>query len=497
LREMGSRVVEKSVIGVVDYDPDQSKIASTQCSISAPVNADIRRGTFVRIGEGTSYFIAQVIGGPYFSDIKGVSSKARYMAELSSYIEDGIERAQLSRPAPGTVVAPAESAEVQRLLGVSGDIHLGSLATERRFAVTLNVPTISRHLGIFGTTGSGKSNTIQVLMEETVNQGFAVLVFDIEGEYVEMDKPTDMLAEQLATFEMKPAGVKDLKVYVPNPASTKREDASRFGIKFTDVEKAVFSEVAELNRIEYLYFKDIIDKILAVIPESETIKLSTIIDRLARRLRAQVDNPTLPPIVAEAHTTLFSKLNLITDMNIIDVEAPSMKMEEVFKAGRLSVVDFSDTSDYVRNIVIAELLREVWRYKIAHPETPKLLIVIEEAHAFISKEKRDRMLATLMLIIETARRGRKRGLNLGIVTQQPTHLPTELLELCNTRIIHRTNSTANIEVLRESTGNVPDEMWNTVTSLGRGEAIVSTPQYYSRALQIIVRPCHSKRIATE
>jgi DNA helicase HerA-like ATPase len=93
------------------------------------------------------------------------------------------------------------------------------------------------------------------------------------------------------------------------------------------------------------------------------------------------------------------------------------------------------------------------------------MVVIEEAHAFISKEKRDRMLATLMLLIETARRGRKRGLNLGIVTQQPTHLPTELLELCNTRVIHRTNSTANIEVLRESTGNVPDEMWSTVTSL--------------------------------
>jgi DNA helicase HerA-like ATPase len=184
-------------------------------------------------------------------------------------------------------------------------------------------------------------------------------------------------------------------------------------------------------------------------------------------------------------------------LDIIDVKTPTVKMDEIFKAGRLSVVDFSDASDYVRNMVIAEMLHKVWKYKIAHPESAKLLIVIEEAHAFISKEKRDRMLATLMLLIETARRGRKRGLNLGIVTQQPTHLPTELLELCNTRIIHRTNSTANIEVLRESTGNVPDEMWNTVTSLGRGEAIVSTPQYYSRALQILVRPCASKRFATE
>jgi len=485
------------VIGVVDHDLESSGVTSTQCSISAPVNTDLKRGIFVRIGDGPSYYVAQVIGGPYYTGTKGESSKARYIAEISSYIEDGIERPLLSRPAPGTVVGVAENLEVQRLLGVSGDIHLGSLSTERRFSVTLNIPTMSRHIGVFGTTGSGKSNTIQVLMEETSNQGFAVLVFDIEGEYVEMDKPTEMLVEHLATFSVKPTPAKDLKVYVPNPCSTQKRDPIRFGIRFDDVEKAVFAEVAELNRIEQLYFQDLIEKVLAVLPESEKLTLSAIRDRLARRLRAQVDNPTLPPVVAEAHTTLYSKLNLIQNLNMIDAEVPDVKMEEVFTAGRISVVDFSDASDYIRNIVIADLLNKVWKYKIAHPESSKLFIVIEEAHAFISKEKRDRMLATLMLLIETARRGRKRGLNLGIVTQQPTHLPSELLELCNTRIIHRTNSTANIDVLRESTGNVPDEMWNTITSLGRGEAVVSTPQYYSRALSILVRPAASKRIATE
>ena len=494
---MGSRTIEKSAIGTVDYDSDQSQVNSTQCIISTSLNADLKRGVFVKIGDGPSYFIAQIIGGPYFSEAKGVSSKAKYTAEISSYIEDGMERTLLSRPLPGTVVQPAESLEVHQLLGVSGDIHLGSLAIERRFSVSLNVPTLSRHIGVFGTTGSGKSNTIQVLMEEALDQGFATLVFDIEGEYVEMDEPTDKLIEQLGTFETKPTGVKDLKVYVPNPSTSKREDAIRFGIGFEDFEKGVFSEVAELSRMEQLYFKDLIDKIMAVIPESETICLKAVIDRLASRLRAQSDNPTLPPIVAEAHTTLFSKLNLVADLNLIDVNAPRVNMEDIFKVGRLSVVDFSDASDYVRNMVIAELLHKVWKYKIAHPESARLLIVIEEAHAFISKEKRDRMLATLMLLVETARRGRKRGLILGIVTQQPTHLPTELLELCNTRVIHRTNSTANIEALRESTGNVPDEMWNTVTSLGRGEAIVSTPQYYSKALQVIVRPCASKRLATE
>jgi hypothetical protein len=491
------RTVEKSVIGVVDSDDESPNMVSTLCSISAPLKTDLKRGLFVRIGEPSSYFVAQIVGGPYFSSAKMNSSKARYTAEISSYIEAGAEKAVLTRPIPGAVVESAENTEVQQLLGISGDIRLGSLSTDRGFSVSLDLPTLTRHVGIFGTTGSGKSNSVQVLMEEASDLGVSVMVFDVEGEYVEMDRPTDHLVKELGTFGLKPSGVKDLKVYTPCSSSSMREDASSFGIKFSDVEKEVFSEVAGLNVIEQLYFRDLIAKVMAVIPESETITLASVIDRLAKRLIAQADNPTLPGIVAEAHATLFGKLGLVSNLGIVDAEAPTVEMKEIFKAGRVSVIDFSDASDYVRNIVIADLLDKTWKYKMKHPESSRLLIVIEEAHAFISKEKRDRMVATLMLLIETARRGRKRGLSLAIVTQQPTHLPTELLELCNTRIIHRVNSTANINVLKESTGNVTEEMWGTVTSLIRGEAIVSTPQYYSKALLAMMRPVASKRITTE
>ena len=248
--------------------------------------------------------------------------------------------------------------------------------------------------------------------------------------------------------------------------------------------------------MEELYFEDLIEKVIAVTPESKKLTLEAVIERLATRLKGQTDRPTMPPFIAEAHTTLYGKLRLMEGQKIVDVDAPTIKMQDVFKPGRVSVIDFSDASDYVRNAVMADLLRSAFIYKIANPATPQLLIVIEEAHAFISKEKRDRMLATLMLIIETARRGRKRGLSLGVVTQQPAHLPSELLELCNTRIIHRMSSTANIDVLRESTGNVPEGMWNTVPSLGRGESILSSHKY-SRALSVLMRPTASKRIATE
>ena len=100
-----------------------------------------------------------------------------------------------------------------------------------------------------------------------------------------------------------------------------------------------------------------------------------------------------------------------------------------------------------------------------------MIIFLEEIHTFISKSKLKKMLATLTMLVEMARQGRKRGISLGIVSQQPALVPSELIELCNTRIIHRVSSTPNIEVLRQSTGNVPDSLWSVLLSLGRGEAV--------------------------
>jgi DNA helicase HerA-like ATPase len=106
------------------------------------------------------------------------------------------------------------------------------------------------------------------------------------------------------------------------------------------------------------------------------------------------------------------------------------------------------------------------------------------------------MMATLILLLELARRGRKRGICLNIVTQQPAHLPPELLELCNTRIMHRMSSTTNIQSLKESTGNVPEAFWDTLPSLSRGQALIASPRY-TQAIIAQVRPVMSKRLATE
>jgi DNA helicase HerA-like ATPase len=170
----------------------------------------------------------------------------------------------------------------------------------------------------------------------------------------------------------------------------------------------------------------------------------------------------------------------------------SLDAARMLAPGRVSILDVSVSNDIVKNLVTADLLRKVFAYKVARADAPPTLLVIEEAHSFISREKAQTMQATLQMLRNVARRGRKRWLSLAFVSQQPGHLPPEIFELCNTRIVHTLRSMHNLEVLMSTAGDVGQEMWARCPLLGPGEAIVTSPQL-KRPVIASIRPAASRR----
>src|SRR5262249_39739293 len=142
-------------------------------------------------------------------------------------------------------------------------------------------------------------------------------------------------------------------------------------------------------------------------------------------------------------TELFDFLGLSTKLMWLlrsgAFDQPQMRSldpGEMLQPGRVTVLDVSVANDTVKNLGTADLLRKTFAYKVAHAETPPTLLVIEEAHSFISREKAHTMQATLQMLRNVTRRGRKRWLATAFVSQQPGHLPPEVFELCNTRVVH-------------------------------------------------------------
>ena len=170
----------------------------------------------------------------------------------------------------------------------------------------------------------------------------------------------------------------------------------------------------------------------------------------------------------------------------------SLDAERMLAPGRVSVLDVSAANDIVKNLVTADLLRKIFAYKVARADTPPTLLVIEEAHSFVSRENAQTMHATMQMVRNVARRGRKRWLSLAFVSQQPGHLPPEIFELCNTRIVHTLRSMHNLEALMTTAGDVGRELWERCPLLGPGEAIVTSPQL-KRPVVVSMRPAMSRR----
>jgi uncharacterized protein len=95
----------------------------------------------------------------------------------------------------------------------------------------------------------------------------------------------------------------------------------------------------------------------------------------------------------------------------------------------VAVFDLSDIdTPQIRNLAIAELLRGLMEsqnesYKSAmtqgKEQDRKVMVLIEEAHEFLSGQRIKQMQTLYDQVARIAKRGRKRWLGLGFITQLP------------------------------------------------------------------------------
>lgn len=169
------------------------------------------------------------------------------------------------------------------------------------------------------------------------------------------------------------------------------------------------------------------------------------------------------------------------------------------QCGRVTIIDLSDTdSPQVNNLVISEILRGLHQqqdvnYKAMEAGAPlrRVVVVIEEAHEFLSGERIKQMPVLFQQVARISRRGRKRWLGLVFVTQLPQHLPEEVLGLINNYILHKIADGNVISRLKRSVGGVDDGLWNRLANLAPGQAIVSASSM-ARPLLVAIDPTPCK-----
>lgn len=417
---------------------------------------------------------------------------------------------------------------------------------------------LPRHLGILGTTGGGKSTTVSGVIAQAQQAGVAVVLLDTEGEYTAINEPTKdpNMLRALKLRGMQPTGVASTEIYhlagrdTANPNHPARHP---FSLRFDELSPYAFAEILELTDAQQSRFFNAYDATktalgrFRVFPRSDAdherlmeldelesgyprMTLTHLYDmvHVFEAVAAKTPDPflhspdfngkldDLKQIVqgfqgggggnTASWRALLGKIGRIRRFNIFDTKAaPPLQYQQLLRPGHVSIIDLSDTDfSQINNLVIAQLLRGVQQqqdenYKVAteRNETPnRTIVVIEEAHEFLSAERIRQMPVLFQQVARIARRGRKRWLGLVFVTQLPQHLPDEVLGLINNWVLHKINDSNVINRLRRSIGGIDESLWHNLPSLAPGQAVISFT-HHARPLMVAVHPTPCKLLMAE
>ena len=204
--------------------------------------------------------------------------------------------------------------------------------------------------------------------------------------------------------------------------------------------------------------------------------------------------------------TVQGRLSQLLRLGIFDsTRAQRLNYDALTTPGRVSIIDLGDTdSPQINNLVIAELLRGVQEqqnenYRRAQTRGEgqrRVVVLIEEAHEFLSAARIRQMPVLFQQVAKIAKRGRKRWLGLTFVTQLPQHLPDEVLGLVNNFILHKITDAHVISRLKRIAGGIDDGLWQRLPTLAAGQAIVKM-ESMARPLLVAMDPAPCKLLMVD
>lgn len=303
---------------------------------------------------------------------------------------------------------------------------------------------ITRHCGVFGKTGSGKSNTVKVLISKLIADGSPSLVFDVHGEYSRQDglRPyKDVIVMGIANNE-------DITISIPLEAIKPKDVRLVSSLNDTQMEAAE----AIRNKKYKGWIRYITDT------DAEVIH---------RDFKKQINELTI--------LTIKRKVGALCSQEYVGTDFNSLKY--IFDAickGRTIVLDFGDYehNDYAIRLITTVISRYLLeRFKNARKndiKLPETLIVLEEAHKMLSKD-----IARATIFENIVREGRKFGLGLLVVDQMPRKIHEEIISQLNTVIIMLLTNMKDREHLVMSSENDLSDFKDEISRLDVGEAIIT------------------------
>ena len=372
-----------------------------------------------------------------------------------------------------------------------------------KFAISSD--KLNQHGIIAGATGSGKTVTVKVLIEELSKIGVPTFVSDVKGDLTNLCKEgrenenikNRLIAIGQENFEYSSYPVNLWDIY--------QENGINLRISISELGPLLLSQILELNEVQ----EGVLNILFKLADENGLLLLDF------------KDLNSMLGFLTENAKDISAKYGNISSASISAIRRKLLVLEEegadnFFGEPSIDVMDFlqKDSRGYgfvnilnskklinspkLYSIFLIYLFTELFQIldEVGNPEIPKAVFFFDEAHLLfddISKVLLEKLTKVVKLI-------RSKGVGIFFISQNPLDIDQAVSSQLSTKIIHqlRAFSPKELKNLKEISLSLRENKdfntMDTLTSLGTGVAIISSLDENGipkPVEEVIIRPLHS------
>jgi uncharacterized protein len=442
---------------------------------------------------------------------------------VGEQIGNKFERGITQFPTPNDIVHLVTIKDLEIIYGgfsKSNSIVVGNISASESLTARIELDKlVSRHCAILGSTGSGKSNAVTVMLNAIAEKEFKsarILVIDPHGEY------SDSLKEKATIFQVS-NDVKKSNLFIPfwalpfnqllNIFSQSLLDANKdyirekiveYKLKSNEINKIgvnpetitadtpipfslnqIWGELDDYERKTYendrttecLIKKGDYDKLISSEYRPATATNTAPFYNMQRKGILYFTDTVRNKIKDKRYSFLFNPGEYKPDKKgKCSKDLHSLLIQWLGNEKPISILDLSGVPIEIMQTISGTLLKIIFdalfwgqNLDIGGKEQP-ILIVLEEAHNYLKSGEDSISSRTVQNI---SKEGRKYGVGLMLVTQRPSELDETVLSQCGTIIALRMNNSKDRGHVKSALQDELQTMVDLLPSLRTGEGIIS------------------------
>ncbi len=394
----------------------------------------------------------------------------------------GFNRGVSAYPALGDRVRVASKEELLKAFSSVGEnaVRVGTLRQDASIPAMIKTDDLlGKHFAILGTTGTGKSCTVALILRSILdkNPNAHIVLLDPHNEYAtsfgeraEVITPHNLhLPYWLLTFEEL------VEVLIGSPEERKQEieilqelvpickgrygtnrtrDQDR-GLKRTSIYAGRYTvDTPVPYRMSDL--TGLLDDKMGMLENKKDLSPY-------RSLKTRIDTISQD----QRYGFMFGGFTVYDQMS----EVLGRIFRVPVKDKPITILELTGLPTEIVNVVVSVLCRMTFDFALWGEGHVPVTLVCEEAHRYVPVKSTTGFEPAKRAIAKIAKEGRKYGASLCIVTQRPAEIDPTILSQCNTVFALRMSNDRDQEIVKAAVADTGSGLLEFLPSLGQREAI--------------------------